>query len=95
MGNLVCIIVFLIACIVLIPAPHPTPASPNHAQFFDDAIEFNNRWNKFLRTYLGCDKQATDISQCSVNLGQMDYQEFLSARKAAMKLFDLQSRTNK
>lgn len=57
--------------------------------FQERALRFNQHWSRFLRSYLGCPKEARDTSECNPQLGSFDYAEFLKAAKDARALFAL------
>lgn len=52
---------------------------------------FHRHWDKFLRAYLGCPKDATAVDQCDLKQGVWEYPEFLKAAKAAKELFELKA----
>lgn len=86
---LTCFMAPIALLLILTPTPTPSNHSKADGQFVVDAANFNEKWNQWFRTYFGCPVDATNISQCSLPKGRMDYKTFLDARKAAKKLFDL------
>jgi flagellar biosynthesis regulator FlbT len=61
-------------------------------QLTADIANFHTHWDKFVRTYLGCPKDAVAVEDCTPVTGVIDYAEWKAARKAAKKLFGLEER---
>lgn len=51
---------------------------------------FHEHYDKFVRTFLGCPKDAGHVEECKPNLGTFDFREFRFAKEGAMPLFDLE-----
>ncbi|MDE2102127.1 MAG: hypothetical protein KGL39_33080 [Patescibacteria group bacterium] len=52
-------------------------------------LKFHRRWDRFVRTYWGCDKDAPNRTDCQSWKGGLDRKAFAEAREAAKPLFDL------
>jgi len=65
-----------------------------HAGTPDDGLDlrlarFHAHYDPFVRKYLGCPPGAREVAQCDPKLGAVDYREFASACREAIKLFAL------
>lgn len=57
-----------------------------------DVQTFHHHWDKFMRARYGCDKKAATTAECNPAIATFDYGEYMSARKAAKKLFGLEDK---
>lgn len=72
---------FLLAAVVLMAT------TPYH----DNLLPFERHHDRFVREYFGCPPTG-EISNktCKIENGRLNYGEFLAARKAAMKLYNIE-----
>lgn len=52
--------------------------------------DFTHEYNNFVRSYFGCPKDTTQVSQetCRVNAGILDLKQYDKTRRLASKLFN-------
>jgi hypothetical protein len=81
------VVLSLILLVLLCPAQTGLQDS-----FTSDVWAFHEHWNAFHREFFGCPKTALRVEECNLSAGVFNYKEYLSARKAAKKLFALESR---
>lgn len=78
---------YLFLAVGLVAIAAAPAAGPS--QFDQRADEFNSRWNRFYRSYLGCSAEAHQVKDCKPQVGVLDRKEFERAREAAKAVFDL------
>jgi hypothetical protein len=83
------VVLAIIALLILFPVQI---SSQQDTQLTEDVLTFNEQWNVFYREYFGCPMKALVTEECVPMLGRIDYKAFLSARRAAKKLFELEDR---
>lgn len=61
-------------------------------EFFQRLYNFARPFDAFVRRYAGCPDEGFDLAMCHQSQGTWDVKHWNEARKAAMKLFDLQDK---
>jgi hypothetical protein len=76
----------VLGALVSIPAGAPTPP----LELYKNAYELEVHWNIFVRDLWGCQRDGeTTAETCHPSEGVVNYKEYMAARKAAKKLFEL------
>lgn len=72
----------------------PSPASaPTSYELYNKVLKFENSWNIFIRDLYGCPRDGeTSPETCKPQQGNINYDEWAKARKAAKELFELEDK---
>lgn len=55
-------------------------------EYIRDLIEFNNAFGVFSRAMFGCPPDASEVSECDLKRGSIDYAAYLKAAKLSKKV---------
>jgi hypothetical protein len=67
-------------------------ASPPPEDSTKEILSFHDPWSKFFKEYFGCPRSPRDLSECHPAEGIWDMRSWASAKREAMKLFNLKEK---